>query len=220
MGKIYSGILGNFHGKVGNVVGAKWKGIGYMRLYVIPSNPQTPSQVIQRDRLAFLMAHARMNKASLIDYGFGYSTKSKNMSPINRFMQLNLKGRDPIADFAGTKFSEGPVAPLGLTSATYNSTTEELVFDGDPMSSGYGSGDDQLIMAVVNNEDEVADLIFAKEDNEDRTTAESRYGTVMYKILSSKKKDGTTGTSYLVAFMMNSAGECSETEMVEITYTS
>ena len=31
MGKINLGILGSFSGKVGNVVGGKWKGISYMR---------------------------------------------------------------------------------------------------------------------------------------------------------------------------------------------
>ena len=32
MGKISQGVLGGFSGKVGNVVGGTWKGIGYMIL--------------------------------------------------------------------------------------------------------------------------------------------------------------------------------------------
>ena len=46
MGIIKKGILGGFSGKVGNVVGASWKGIDYIRS--LPStvrNPRTPRQV-------------------------------------------------------------------------------------------------------------------------------------------------------------------------------
>ena len=53
MGIIKKGILGGFSGKVGNVVGASWKGIDYIRS--LPStvrNPRTPRQVKQE--LSFL----------------------------------------------------------------------------------------------------------------------------------------------------------------------
>lgn len=49
MAKIPTGILGAIFGKVGNVVGAKWKGIAYIRAYVIPANPNTDAQKAERD---------------------------------------------------------------------------------------------------------------------------------------------------------------------------
>jgi len=47
--KIPAGILGSITGKVGNVVGASWKGINYIREYVIPANPNTDAQKAERD---------------------------------------------------------------------------------------------------------------------------------------------------------------------------
>lgn len=49
MAKIPAGILGAISGKVGNVVGASWKGINYIREYVIPANPNTDLQKAERD---------------------------------------------------------------------------------------------------------------------------------------------------------------------------
>lgn len=49
MAKIPAGILGAISGKVGNVVGASWKGINYIREYVIPANPNTDAQKAERD---------------------------------------------------------------------------------------------------------------------------------------------------------------------------
>ena len=55
MGIIKKGILGGFSGKVGNVVGASWKGIDYIRS--LPStvrNPRTPRQVKQRTKFSLV----------------------------------------------------------------------------------------------------------------------------------------------------------------------
>lgn len=49
MAKIPAGILGRIIGKVGDVVGASWKGIPYIRQYVIPANPNTDAQKAERD---------------------------------------------------------------------------------------------------------------------------------------------------------------------------
>lgn len=55
MGTIKKGILGSFSGKVGNVVGASWRNIAYMRS--LPSsmrNPRTEKQVTQRNRFSLI----------------------------------------------------------------------------------------------------------------------------------------------------------------------
>lgn len=57
MGKIDLGILGSFSGKVGNVVGGKWKGISYMRAKATSvSNPRTNGQMSQRSKFALVLA--------------------------------------------------------------------------------------------------------------------------------------------------------------------
>jgi hypothetical protein len=50
MGKISKGILGGFSGKIGNVVGATWKGIDYMR--IMPASVANP-----QDSLVSVSAH-------------------------------------------------------------------------------------------------------------------------------------------------------------------
>ena len=50
MARTKQGILGNFRGKVGTVIGASWNGIAYMRGQAQSiKNPKTPAQMIQRD---------------------------------------------------------------------------------------------------------------------------------------------------------------------------
>ncbi|MDD2265168.1 MAG: DUF6266 family protein, partial [Bacteroidales bacterium] len=46
MGTIKQGILGGFSGKVGNIVGASWRGIDYIRsMPASVRNPRTVAQV-------------------------------------------------------------------------------------------------------------------------------------------------------------------------------
>lgn len=53
MGKLQAGILGVTTGKVGNVVGSKWRNINTLKVYQPnPRNPNTPGQVAQRLNLS------------------------------------------------------------------------------------------------------------------------------------------------------------------------
>ena len=53
MGKYEVGVLGNFNGKIGTVVGAKWKGIEYMRHKGRKSTkPRTAAQLEQQAKFA------------------------------------------------------------------------------------------------------------------------------------------------------------------------
>ncbi|MDD4417119.1 MAG: DUF6266 family protein, partial [Proteiniphilum sp.] len=55
MGTIKQGILGGFSGKVGNIVGASWRGIDYIRsMPASVRNPRTVAQVSQRTRFALI----------------------------------------------------------------------------------------------------------------------------------------------------------------------
>ena len=57
MGKIKQGVLGDFSGKVGPVIGGTWKGIGYMRgIPAKVANPKTDAQLAQRERVIVTMA--------------------------------------------------------------------------------------------------------------------------------------------------------------------
>ncbi|MBU4539238.1 MAG: DUF6266 family protein [Weeksellaceae bacterium] len=88
MGKIRQGILGGLSGKVGNVIGANWKGIDYLRIK--PSsvaNPRTPGQVDQRSKfstvLRFLQPMTDFLKVTFRQYASG-------MTQFNAAMSYNL----------------------------------------------------------------------------------------------------------------------------------
>lgn len=82
MGVIKKGILGGFSGKVGNVVGANWIGIDYMR--AMPASVANPDTIAQREVRGTFRAITRF----LLSYGIGninvqFKPYRVKMSPFN-----------------------------------------------------------------------------------------------------------------------------------------
>ncbi len=90
MGKIKKGILGGFSGKVGNVVGANWIGIDYMRaMPASVANPKTASQEEVRDGF-------KTCTRFLLQFGIGnlnvmFKPFRVHMSPFNAAMKYAYK---------------------------------------------------------------------------------------------------------------------------------
>ncbi|MBA7679505.1 hypothetical protein ES703_87802 [subsurface metagenome] len=78
---------GDLTGKLGGMVGARWKQSPYTRKYVIPANPRTLDQVANRESWALLVAHGRRINSSVLKL-FTFP-KPKAMSPFNWFMHIN-----------------------------------------------------------------------------------------------------------------------------------
>jgi len=119
MGVILQGILGGFSGKVGPVVGGKWKDIDYMRSYVIPSNPNTASQQAVRTTFALLVQNAR-SVLTTICQPFIDPFQSA-MSGFNRFIQMNydvFAAADKLT--SASKVTEGTLTGNDISSATYD----------------------------------------------------------------------------------------------------
>jgi len=88
MGKIVEGILGKMTGKVGPVVGSKWKGLNTLRSYQPkPHNPKTTAQKIQRSKFKLLVA---LGKKCLPFIRMSLAKAYVNMSGYNAFVKLNL----------------------------------------------------------------------------------------------------------------------------------
>ncbi|WP_343532535.1 DUF6266 family protein [Pedobacter sp.] len=89
MGKIEQGILGAFSGTVGTVVGARWRGIRYMRGKGPSTRPtSTVKQDKQRERF-LLMVHFVRAMSPIIT--LGYKKLAVNMTPANAALSYNLK---------------------------------------------------------------------------------------------------------------------------------
>lgn len=92
MSKYNQGILGPFSGRVGSVVGAKWKDQFVMRARPYPKQEVAPTarQLSQRNRFA-LMAEAMRVLSGAVNVGFKFNAKLEKMSARNIAMQENMQ---------------------------------------------------------------------------------------------------------------------------------
>ena len=149
MGKINQGILGGVAGKVGPVVGSRWKGIQYLRGYVIPSNPKTTPQVEARTAFALASSYASQFLYRTVQ---PYADKvAVKMSGFNLVTQISL---DIINETTSKEFtptlagiSAGPVDPVVISDVEYNAPDVNVFWE--PTAAQVGSGDDLVNIYVV-----------------------------------------------------------------------
>jgi len=146
-GVITNGILGGFSGKVGPVVGGKWKDIDYMRAYVIPANPNSPAQQLVRAKMSALVAFGRKLLTSILQvYWDPFQT---SMSGFNAFISRNYSKLQ-----VGNVLNEAAVLSVGtleatsLLTSTYNTSSYVVQCTWDKTISGNGLGSDKLCMVV------------------------------------------------------------------------
>lgn len=151
MGKIKKGILGGFNGKVGNVVGASWKGIAYMRSEAQSiKNPRTTKQQNQRGAFAYVSdLCSRALPAVRVGYG-KYQTKRSAFNAcvsdnVNYIVEEGIETTpSQVLDFVS--FSKGSYALLTSLSASYSvvhsetgsSSTVTLTYTGTSSSNNDG----------------------------------------------------------------------------------
>lgn len=167
MGVINQGILGGFSGKVGPVVGAKWKSIDYMRSYVIPSNPNTPAQQTQRTRFAAMVALARQLLTSVIQPFWSpfYST----MSGFNAFIKENIELLDSSNLLTvSAVMSKGTLAPTSQVTTSYNPATGVASVTWNTDLTGNASATDSVIIIAY---DKANNKLYFKSSNELRGDA-------------------------------------------------
>jgi hypothetical protein len=136
MGVITGGILSGFRGKVGAVVGAKWKSIDYMRAWVIPSNPNTAGQQAARAKFSALVANAKQVLTTLLHVYWDpfYS----NMSGMNAFISKNYSklGIGNTFDL-DCVISDGSLEPTpSITSADVTANSLVVLFSSVCIGNG------------------------------------------------------------------------------------
>lgn len=164
-GVIQNGILGGFSGKVGPVVGGKWKDVDYMRSYVIPANPNTTGQQTVRTRFAKMVTYSKQVLATLIQTYWDpfYS----NMSGFNAFMSENYS-QLTVGNFIDTSnvISKGSLEGLAsFTGASISGTTLTLSFNG--AISGNGLATDVIKIVIWNQATDALKLYSTTLDRQD-----------------------------------------------------
>lgn len=97
---------------------SSWKGIPYVRRYVIPANPRTTRQVVTRDLFKFLQ-QMWLLMPSLGKAPFVLNSSGQKYTPNNKFTSLNVKGLDTSSPPTDMSFYQGsPGAKGGLPPAS------------------------------------------------------------------------------------------------------
>lgn len=139
MGTINQGILGGFSGKVGPIVGFRWKSKYYIRARAAKvSNPRTPKQQEQRGKFATAFNFLKNIKPFV---RIGYKEFTRERSAFNSAMSYMLKravtgdGKDVKIDFDRVLVSAGSLMPVFEGTATQD--RDKMYFDWQD-NSGMG----------------------------------------------------------------------------------
>lgn len=148
MARQTDGILGGFNGKVGTVVGYRWKGLWCMRAHnAFAHNPRTEAQQAHRALFkAEVQLAGRMRWA--VNKGLKLPSDELNMTPMNLFVSANqqafseVEGR-LVVDYPSLRISGGTVAPVALTEASVDEDNVlNVKFEKNPLRRTCSAHDD------------------------------------------------------------------------------
>ena len=153
MGIINQGILGGFSGKVGPIVGFRWKSNYYIRARAAKvSNPRTPKQQEQRGKFATAFSFLKAIKPFI---RIGYKEFTQEKSAFNSAMSYTLKravtgsGKEIKIDFDRALVSMGTLMPIFEGTTTQN---EDKIYFNWQDNSGMGNAEDtDIAMLLVYN---------------------------------------------------------------------
>ncbi len=158
MGKINQGILDGVSGKVGNVIGASWKGIDYIR--VKPSsvaNPRTPRQMQQRTRFKGVTSTAKQLLDSIVRPI--WNKAAVKMSGYNLFVKRNMEAFGPdgtIIDFSKLQMSAGKLPnPYQISVEKTEGVESGVSISWDELSEEDFGGNSLMLVAFDQDGQEI-----------------------------------------------------------------
>lgn len=154
MGKIGRGILGGVSGKLANIVGARWKGIDYIRAKPQSvANPRTQLQVNQRTKFALVL---RFLQPNLNFVKIGYKNFAVKKSQFNSAMSFILNNAitgnypDYLIDYTVALLSRGNLA-TALNPQFAVSIPGQVKFTWeDNSTNGNAQATDKAMVVVYN----------------------------------------------------------------------
>jgi hypothetical protein len=153
MGTIKKGILGAFSGKVGNVVGASWKGIAYMRsLPASVKNPRSLGQRMQRSKFSIALQLIQPITALV---RLGWKLYANSQSAFNAAMSYAVFNAitgdypDYETDFSKLLISRGNMAGALNAAAVEETGVIKITWD-DNSGNGFAEATDIALIAVLN----------------------------------------------------------------------
>ena len=146
--------IGVISGKLGQIAGAKWKGINYLR--IIPAsvaNPQTPRQLNQRAKFSLTMNFLQPMSQFL---KIGFKSFAVRQTGMNAAFAYNIKnaitGAYPnfAIDYPNALVARGELAPA-LNQAAASTVAGTVVYTWDDNTGEIGStATDKTLLVVYN----------------------------------------------------------------------
>lgn len=154
---------------------SSWKGIPYVRRYLIPANPSSTGQVSTRNVFSWLNFVWRIAPSDLVA-PWAAAVKARQMLDRNLFIKQNLPTLRPATDLTGLVMSPGARGGLsgGITVTPGN---DQLTFAGvapDPLPAGWSIV--KLVGAAIKQQDPHSDQDYEIFTVSDATSA---YSVVM-----------------------------------------
>lgn len=113
MAKYRGSIYGSISGQQLGSVGASWKGVNYVREYVIPNNPKTTAQTLQRTIFSNVCQFLRKLVSSVLNPY--WLPAPKKMSAFNAAMALNVPLQtSAVLDPSKIKITQGSLFNPGI----------------------------------------------------------------------------------------------------------
>lgn len=156
MGKSYQGILGNFSGKVGNVVGRIRQGRTIYSVYQpMVANPRTDDQVAARNKFA-MMVECLKSFSGFLKTSFrsldGYKTGNPFSSAVGYNLRNGVVSGTPLdINYAQTVVSVGGVDKPYSPSAAADGTTLTVTW-ADNSGMGNAQATDKIMVLAYNTD--------------------------------------------------------------------
>ena len=151
MAKLTGGILGTATGKVSGVVAATWKDKNYVRQYVIPGNPNTAAQQVQRALMAACVDFAKLLVGQVFNaYTDGFQ---RSMSGFNYFVHRNIHHFTPVIEWGSIKVCEGKLYKPPLTGLVVDSGTHVATWSFLTALGNNGLDTDKIFAVLFDSTD-------------------------------------------------------------------
>lgn len=151
-------LKGNWEGKVGQTVGAKWKNKSTIRTYTKPSNPKTAAQMSVRNAFAQMTAYVALF-ADQIKYLSALNTSGQSVR--NAIIQANkMQISDGTFNKAALMVSKGGLQKV--TNEQANATSGKITVTWDKPTATNFTKDAKLIAICVQESSGLVEVLEAE----------------------------------------------------------
>lgn len=155
MAKIPGGLLTSPRGKVGGIVGSVWKGIAYIREYVIPSNPKTVSQTLTRNKFGDLVRLAQTILGGVLQpYWDKFVQKNSGFA---HFVGVNRSLYTTRGTYSSVQVARGTLEGSLITVCTFLVDTVTVTWD--PTILGNGLAGDRAVAIIYDKLNNVSFVV-------------------------------------------------------------